>query len=114
MLFFFGRLSICGIISNIVIVPIAFLVVLCGCCSLVFGNISLLFSDVFNHASLGLILVLESVIAWFAAVPFGAINGVHIGVSSVLLWYLFLAVLVAWLRGFFGPARDSLEEPEPV
>lgn len=98
MLFFFGRISITGIISNMIVVPFAFLIVLSGCCSLVAGQISMLFADVFNHASLALIFLLKSVIKWFAEVPYGDIREVEFGAVQVWLSYAFLACLTLLLK----------------
>lgn len=107
MLSFFGRLSLSGIISNVFIVPVAFLTVLSGCCSMVFGHIALLFSDLFNHASLAMILLLQSIIEMFAAVPFGYAEGLQFSAFQVVLWYLLLGVLTALLNGFFASCLDS-------
>ncbi len=107
MLLLFGRLAPVGIVSNLAVVPLAFVTVLSGCCSLVFGNISIVFSDLFNHASLGLIFAMEGVINFFARAPLGALRNVHIGLTGVFAWYALLGVLTAVLRGFFAPRQET-------
>jgi len=102
MMFYFGRLAPIGIVSNIIVVPIAFGAVLSGCCSLLFGNISLFFSDLFNHASLGLIFLLEGVIELFAKAPLGDLEGLNFGLIQLLAWYAVLALLVMVLKGAFA------------
>jgi hypothetical protein len=66
------------------------------------SSISLVFSDLFNHASLGLILILDGVIRFLERVPFGSFSDVHLGLFSLLAWYLLLGLLTAVLWGYFG------------
>ena len=113
MLFLFGRLSLSGLVSNIVTVPIAFLTVLSGCCSIVFGQVSVLFSDLFNHASLGLIILLQGLLERFASIPYAVVKGVQFGLFQVLFWYALLVLLTAVFRGFFSRCGESANTGQP-
>lgn len=107
MLFYFGRLSLSGIICSILVVPLAFFVVLSGCCSIVFGQVSASVSSVFNHASAGLVKTLRIVVDVFAGIPFTELKGVEFGVCQVLEYYLLLALFAVLINHKIGSWRDS-------
>ena len=92
--FYFGQLSIIALLSNMVVVPISFLIVLAGSLSLVLGSCLECFALVFNHAALVLIAAMTTIVRWMAAVPWSNVTIKKPPLFAVLLWYGVLGVLV--------------------
>ena len=68
-LLFFGRFIVGALLGNIVVVPLAFLIVTCGCLSLVLGPCVALGGEIFNHSALALIVLLTRIMRILGAVP---------------------------------------------
>lgn len=94
MAHFFGRFVPIALVGNLLVIPLAFLIVLTGCLSLVLGSCIALFADIFNHANLALVTVLVRTIEFTAAVPLGSIKVDKPPLWGILLWYV---VLTAWI-----------------
>ncbi|MFO7869841.1 MAG: ComEC/Rec2 family competence protein [Kiritimatiellia bacterium] len=108
--YYFGRFSPIALLSNIVVVPLAFFIVLTGCLSVLLGSCLNVFSEIFNYANLGLV----SGLLWFAdkmnSVPFGSMTAEKPGLGWVLLWYT--AIIACCLYFRIDMRTRSLDRPE--
>ena len=104
---FFGRFSPIAIAGNVIVVPVAFLVVVCGSLSMVLGSCVEWLSHVFNHASLGLIAFLVRFTSLLTGVPYGSLTFAPLGGWAVVAWYAVLGTGVAWWH-----ARGEAQRPE--
>ncbi len=92
MAYFFGRVSIIALVSNLIVIPVSFLCMLAGCFSLVLGSFSSLFADIFNHANVALVWTMVGLTKLMADIPFGAFEVVRPPLWWVFAWYAVLAV----------------------
>jgi competence protein ComEC len=124
--FFFNLFSPIALLGNILVVPLAFLVVLCGCLSLISGLFSLFLVEVFNHANrvfIGILLGgIEALVKvpnghWFVVSPPAAMVLFYYGVITVFLlargWRARLAVLATGLLVIGGSATYAQAKAEP-
>jgi ComEC/Rec2-related protein len=98
MAYFFGRVSISALVSNLAIIPISFLMMLAGCLSLVLGSFAALLADIFNHTNVALAWVMVGMTKLMASVPFGAFEVNRPRAWWVFAWYATLAVAALHLR----------------
>ena len=82
-----------GLLANLVVIPGAFLVMLTGCLSLVFGAVAGWLAEVFNHANRWFVDILVGVTQALFRVPGG-----HVYVQSPPVWALVMSY--AALAGF--------------
>ncbi len=94
--FFFGRFSPIALVGNIAVIPLAFLVVVTGCLSLVSGGVLLLFADVFNHANLALMSLLVVLMKGLGNVPGGSMEIPAFELWQLVAWYVVLGCGVGW------------------
>jgi len=104
MAWYFGRVSPIALLSNILLIPLAFLTVLSGCLSVVLGACLGVIAEIFNHAALALVTLLLLVVRTLDAVPFGCLEVSRPPLVLVLGWYLLVAMWA--LRG----ARPAVRE----
>jgi len=95
MAYFFGRFAPIALLSNLVVVPLAFLIVLAGCLSLLAGSCVEWFSEIFNHANLALIAGLVRTMELMAQIPLGHIRVPEPPAWILALWYGALGLLSA-------------------
>jgi len=101
--YFFGRFSPIALLSNLLVMPLTFLIVLTGSLSLVLGSLLMVFAGIFNHANVVLVSVLLKVTGILSAVPGGSVELGTPPLWAVLAWYVLLAaVLVRWGGGTVG------------
>ena len=86
--FYFGRLTVVAILSNIAIIPMTFLIVVCGCLSILVGAVWPGFALVFNNANCLLVHTLIGTMHGLSNVPGGSIPVPPPPLWMVLLWYL--------------------------
>ena len=108
--FFFGRLTVIAIVSNLVVIPFTFLIVLTGCLSLVGGLWINALSILLNNINVLFIKVLLGVMEEMGRIPFGSIIINKPGILFVLSWYLILGILCIWAYG----QGDMRREPKIV
>ncbi|MCK5850252.1 MAG: ComEC/Rec2 family competence protein [Kiritimatiellae bacterium] len=96
--YFFGRFVPVALLCNIAVIPLAFLIVLSGCLSLVLGSCVLFMADVFNHAALALVSLLVWLMELMTTVPFGSMNTSRPSLWAVLLWYVVLGMVARGMR----------------
>lgn len=104
----FQRVSLAGLLGNIVVVPGAFLVVFTGCLSLLFGSIHLFFAGVFNAANVLFVDVLVAAVSGMAALPWGSMAVSPPQLISLFLWYSGLVAFAIPLRWAKSAALFSL------
>ncbi len=108
MAHYFGRVTPVGIVANLLVVPGAFMVVLCGWLSLVTGSIWSGFSVIFNHAAMVLVTLLVGVNRLLAAIPGGSWQIPKLSLGWVFAVYtaLIAGTYVLWQR---RPDDDGAE-----
>lgn len=89
-IFFFQRFSPIGLVSNMVVIPLAFLIVATGCVSLIMGSCCGLFAIAMNNLNLIWITMLVKTMKALASVPFANIELTPLPVSGILLFYVAL------------------------
>ena len=96
--YFFGWFAPVALVSNLLVIPLAFLIVVSGSLSLVAGSIWMLLADVFNHASLALVSLLVAVVRGLAKVPFGSMAVPVPPLWVVFAWYAVLGAVLVFVR----------------
>jgi ComEC/Rec2-related protein len=97
-LHFFGRFSPVALIGNCLAIPLAFLILVTACLSIVMGSALALVGDVFNHANWCFVRLLVSGMQLLERIPYGWNECPRIPVWGVALWYGVLGALVVSLR----------------
>ncbi len=95
--YFFGRVSPIALIGNVLVIPLAFLVVVTGALSLVLGYCMTILADIFNHANLLTIYILVNTMKILAKIP-----GAFFEIEKVPLWFVYVwyAVLLGIVYGY--------------
>ncbi|NQT92594.1 MAG: ComEC/Rec2 family competence protein [Lentisphaerae bacterium] len=96
--YFFGRFTPLSLITNLLVVPLTFLSVLAGCLSIILGSCLDIFADIFNHANLALLSVLEAAMGSVALLAFPVMAPGTISAWCVAAWYGALGLLALWLK----------------
>jgi competence protein ComEC len=115
MLLFFGRLSIGGLLANIVIVPLTFPVLIAGCLSLVLGIAHDFLAEVFNLANVALVEACIAIVRSMAKMPGACIEAARPSAVWMAAWYCLLGYwcLVARpARNTFDIAAEQWENPD--
>ncbi len=108
-LYFFGRLSPAALFGNLLVVPLAFLIVLSGCLSLVLGACLTALSVPFNLVASWFTALLLGVTRVMSGLPFGSIEVRDFPLACVLLWYALIALwLLVRRRALSGAGRFAL------
>ncbi len=92
--YFFGRISPIALVANIIVIPLAFLVVVTGALSLIFGSCLNIMSDIFNHANLLIIYILVNIMQLLAKIPGAFFEIENVPLWTVFLWYAVVLVIV--------------------
>lgn len=119
---FFHICSPVVIIGNLLVIPIAFLAVFTALCSLIFGLIHPLFSEIFNFANVVFIRILLGWVRILMHIPGGHFRIAVWPIWAMIVWYallflslvsrqylrkvVFSAMLLALLGGAAGFARE--------
>jgi competence protein ComEC len=85
--YFFHVFSPVALVGNLLVIPLAFMIVLGGCLSVLFGGCVPLLAEVFNHANHVLISVLVTGVGAMARVPGGHIEVARPSLLWVVAWY---------------------------
>jgi competence protein ComEC len=94
----FGQVSLMALPVNLLVVPLASLVLFTGCMSLLLGACIPFLAVVFNHANLVLIHAMLWVTDHASRVPYGIFHVDHVPMLAVWGWYAALLLAVLWLR----------------
>lgn len=98
-LYYFGRFAPIALVANLLVVPLAFLIIVTGCLSLVAGaGIGLWLAGIFNHANAVFVRLLTGAMRWLEAVPFGHAEDVRMPLAGMVLWYAILIYAALLLR----------------
>ncbi len=98
--YYFQRFTPITIIANLVVVPLAFLMVLSGCLSILIGSCSHLLAEIFNYASVALIRVFVMITEWLSHVPLANMTVERPALWWMAVYYLMLVLISAraWAR----------------
>jgi ComEC/Rec2-related protein len=96
--YYFGRFSLVSLPCNLFVIPMSFLLIVSGCLSLVLGPCWGFLGEVFNHASLFLVWMLERAMSLMLAIPGGHMRVAQPAAWMVWTWYALLAIAALWLR----------------
>ena len=96
-LHFFGHFSPVALLGNILAIPLAFLILVTGCLSMVIGSVSSWAGEVLNHANVFFVRTLVWGMQWLERIPLGWVECDPIPISVVIIWYtLLISGVVAW------------------
>jgi ComEC/Rec2-related protein len=110
-LYFFGRLSPIALLSNIVVIPAAFLIVMLGCLALLGGACAGFLAAVLNFFNMMFVTLLFWVMELISRVPFGANSCPAPPLLAILAWYV---VLVGVAVGQGGQGDRCQGKPRDV
>lgn len=105
--YYFGRFSLVSLPCNLFVIPVSFLIIVCGCLSLLLGPCWALIGEVFNHAALLLVWLLERAMSLMLAIPGGHMRVAQPAAWMVWAWYALLAVAAVWLRSRRAKSRGA-------
>lgn len=108
---YFGRFTPVSILSNLVAVPLAFLIVVCGALSLVAGLLLPGISATFNSAAVALVELLVVVTHWAVRIPGGSFPVTPWPAWTVAVWYG-SALLLGLLAQAMLASRANRKPPE--
>ena len=98
-LYYFGRFAPVALLANLIVLPLAFLIVVTGALALLAaatGGMS--WAALFNYANFAYVGLLTQGMRWLERVPWGYREGIHLSRGAVLVWYVLLAFAVLVLR----------------
>ena len=90
----FNLVSPVALLSNLLVIPLSFAVLMSGVLALLSGSFSVVLAEVFNHASRVFIDWMLAWVEWTARVPFSYSYVKAPAVAGIVFWY---ALLVLWL-----------------
>jgi len=90
--YFFGVVTPVTLIGNLIAVPLAFLVVLAGCLSIILGSCCIWFADIFNHANVIIVSTLMWWLDMLRRIPGGTFR---IGEMKLYTVWTIYAILIA-------------------
>jgi ComEC/Rec2-related protein len=91
---YFCNFTPIGLVSNLIVIPVSFFVILAGCLSLVLGACVYELAVIFNHANLVLVELLVRSMQFMASLPCANIKVEPPPVWMIVLWY---ALLMLWV-----------------
>lgn len=109
--YFFGRWAPIALIGNLFVIPLAFAILLTGCLTLTVGACVGFLAEVFNHANLALITVLNKGIEAASTLPGAHARTDPISIWIVVAWYATLAA-IKW-RSVVQQAENADHRIEP-
>jgi len=92
--YYFGNFTPIGMLSNLIVIPLSFFVLLTGCLSLVLGACVTSLAVVFNHANLFLIGIMMWAMDLMARIPYGSVKVESVPMWGITLWYFLLGLFV--------------------
>jgi len=92
--YLFGRFVPGALLSNILVVPMAFLIVVSGCLSLSLGPCLPVLGEIFNHAAVTVIALLVKCMGALRQIPLLCIDLVPPPLWTVWAWYALLALIL--------------------
>ncbi|MCX7590384.1 MAG: ComEC family competence protein, partial [Kiritimatiellae bacterium] len=112
--FFFGKVSLVSVVSNMVAIPLAFLAMLSGCLSMTLGPCVDWLGEVFNNAALLFVRVLVAITGWLARIPFAVVKTGRPSLFAVGVWYLVLGLVAFGVKEKLAAAgrKELIERQE--
>lgn len=90
---FFARFTPVALIGNLIVIPLAFLILVSGALALVGGSCAVVVAEIFNNASYILVKTLIALISRISTLPGACIDIEPLRLHWVLLWYAALLLL---------------------
>lgn len=114
-LYFFGQFSPIALIANLIVVPLAFLIMVTGCLSLVSGIMAgLWLAGIFNSANAVFVRLLMGAMRLLEAVPYGHASGVNMPGIGLVTYYCLLGYGAVVLRNMmYRPQNADRSELDP-
>lgn len=106
-MYFFQRFTPVALLSNILVVPLALLIVATGCLSLLMGSCLSLLAVLLNNLNLVFITALLKIMNMMTLVPFGNVETKQLHPAVVIAWYIVLLFIVFLLKRRFNPNPDA-------
>jgi len=97
-LYFFGRFSPVALLGNLIAVPLAFLILLAGCLSVLTGTMIGFLGEIFNCANWGFVTLLISGMRMLEKIPYGWIECGRIPLWGVFIWYAVLIGVIIFIK----------------
>jgi len=106
-LYYFGRFAPIALVANLIVVPLAFLIIVTGCLSLVSGaGVGLWLAGIFNSANAVFVRLLIGGMRGLEAVPHGHADELRISRVGMVVWYGLLLVATLLLRDTLDRRAD--------
>jgi len=109
--YYFERVTPVALLANLVVVPLAFLMVFSGCLSVVLGSVSNLFAEIYNMAAVTLIQWFLEVNRLLTRLPFSNIEIARPTAWQVWGYMLLATILTIWAWGAYGQRREPSPDP---
>ncbi len=97
-LHFFGRFSPVALLGNLIAIPLAFMIIVTGCLSLLAGSMIGVLGEIFNCANWCFVKMLVSGMQALEQIPYGWVDCGNLPLWGVFLWYAALIAVVVWVR----------------
>ncbi len=97
-LHFFGRFSPVALLGNLIAIPLAFLILVTGCLSLLTGSLIGFMGEIFNCANWCFVNFLVSSMQTLEKIPYGWVDCGNLPLWGVGVWYAVLIAVVVWGR----------------
>ncbi len=104
----FNLISPIALLANLAVIPIATLVLLAGCLSILCGSLLPILGEIFNFANVALVSLLIGLTDLLARVPGGHYFVCSPGLGSVAAWYATLVFWIYWHRKIWAWALGPL------
>lgn len=101
--YYFHRLSLIALVTNIFVIPLTFVIVLLGCVSIVLGSLWLPLAAIVNNVNAIPVNLLLKVASAADAVPGGSLQIGRFPAWAVWLWFAVLATAAAVLHARLSP-----------
>lgn len=109
--YYFERVTPVALLANLVVVPLAFLMVFSGCLSVVLGSAWGLFAEIYNMAAVTLIQVFLAVNRMFTRLPYSNIEIARPAAWQVWGYVVLAGVLTIWAWGVQGGRGEPAADP---
>jgi len=101
-LHFFGRFSPVALLGNLIAIPLAFLILVTGCLSILTGVFVGVLGEIFNSANWCFVQMLVSGMQALERIPYGWVDCGNLPLWCVGLWYVVLIAVVVRVRKRWG------------
>ncbi|MBQ9670530.1 MAG: ComEC/Rec2 family competence protein [Prevotella sp.] len=94
-LYHFGRTSVYFLLSNLIVIPAAYIIIIGTIAMLLTANIPIL-QTIFAHVVKHTIGTTVKSLSFFTTMPYGRLGEIHISATGVIILYVVIFAAVAW------------------